>query len=265
MISTQRMLMGALAGDVIGSRFEFHPEKIEDFELFTPRSRFTDDSVMTIAVADALLHSIPYAEALRAWGRRYPNAGYGGNFSNWLRAKDPRPYGSFGNGSAMRVSPVGWAFETEAEVLAEAERSAAVTHNHPEGIKGACAAALAIFLARRGADKAAIMAEIAARFGYDLERRLDQIRPGYHFDVTCQGSVPEALTAFIESTSAEDAIRKAVSLGGDCDTLTCITGGIAQAFYGVPAEIEMQVYALLDEPLSEVTRRFTARFVKGAQ
>jgi ADP-ribosylglycohydrolase len=218
--------------------YEWHNIKTTDFVLFKSDSTFTDDTVLTAATAKALMTGMDYAQAYQDFARRYPGRGYGGNFSRWIWAEDPQPYNSWGNGSAMRVSPVGFAFDTAVEVLAEAERSAAVTHNHPEGIKGAQATALAILLARQGASQSDIRREIADRFDYDLNRKSDDIRPGYAFDVSCQGSVPEAIIAFLESESYEDAIRKAISLGGDSDTIACITGGIAAAYYGgVPEEI----------------------------
>ncbi len=225
-------MLGAVAGDIIGSVYEFNNTHRYDFELFTPRSTFTDDTVLTVAVADCILHGKDYARTIWEYGNRYPDRGYGGRFPNWLDSKDLKPYNSFGNGSAMRVSPVGFAFDTLEETLAEARRSAEVTHNHPEGIKGAQAVAAAIFLARRGESKGYIREYITDTFGYDLNRTLDEIRPNYTFDETCQGSVPEAIIAFLESNDYEDAIRKAVTLGGDSDTIACITGGIAQAHYG---------------------------------
>jgi ADP-ribosylglycohydrolase len=231
-------MLGAMIGDIVGSVYEWHNIKTTDFVLFKSNSTFTDDTVLTAATAKALMTGMDYAEAYQDFARRYEGRGYGGNFSRWIWAEDPQPYNSWGNGSAMRVSPVGFDFDTAAEVLAEAERSAAVTHNHPEGIKGAQATALAILLARQGASQSDIRREIADRFDYDLNRKLVDIRPGYAFDVSCQGSVPEAIIAFLESESYEDAIRKAISLGGDSDTIACIAGGIAEAFYGgVPEEI----------------------------
>lgn len=224
-------MLGAVAGDVIGSVYERRPIKTLDFPLFHAHSRFTDDSVLTIAIADAILQGMEYAEALKTYGRKYPNAGYGGAFYKWIFAVESQPYNSWGNGSAMRVSPVGFAFATVEEVLHEAERTAIVSHNHPEGIKGAQATALAIFMARKGLDKETIRTEIKRRFRYDLERTVDDIRPSYRFDVSCQGTVPEAIIAFLDSHDYEDAIRKAISLGGDSDTLACITGAIAQAYY----------------------------------
>ncbi len=250
-------MLGAIAGDVVGSAFEHRPVKSTDFELFSSGSRFTDDSVLTVAVADAILSGRDYGECLQDWGLRYPRAGYGQSFFGWLHADDPRPYGSWGNGSAMRVSPVGFCFDDEKHVLEQAARSASVSHDHPEGIKGAQAVALAIWLARRGEDKRSIRARISEEFGYDLDRRLDEIRPGYGFDVSCQGSVPEAIIAFFESDDVESAIRNAVSLGGDADTQACIAGGIAEAFYGeVPAFIRDEVLERLPPDMVEVIERF---------
>lgn len=254
-------MLGAIAGDIIGSVYEGHRIKTKDFPLFQPRCHFTDDSVLTIAVAQAILEGGDYLRAIRELGRRYPRAGYGGAFKAWLRAEQPMPYNSWGNGAAMRVSPVGWAFESVDDVLREAARTAEITHNHPEGIKGAQATALAVYLARKGQGKEAIRQEIAGRFGYDLARTVDGIRPGYRFDVSCQGTVPEALIAFFDSTSYEDAVRNAISLGGDSDTLACITGGVAEAFYGhLPAGILDRVRACLTPDLWEVTERFCRRY-----
>lgn len=252
-------MLGAIAGDIVGSVYEFHPIKSEDFPLFGEESRFTDDTVMTVAVARAILEGGDYGSWMHLLGRRYPNAGYGGSFIRWLMADDPKPYGSWGNGSAMRVSPVGLAFDSQERVLTEAFRSAVVTHDHPEGIKGAQAVALAVYLARTGAGKTDIRRELESRFGYDLERTLAEIRPAYHFDVSCQGSVPEAIIAFLESSDYEDAVRKAVSLGGDSDTQACITGGIAAAFYGgVPEDIASRVRSLLPEEFLTVIDHFSA-------
>jgi ADP-ribosylglycohydrolase len=254
-------MLGAVAGDVIGSVYEASPVKTTDFDLFSPRSRFTDDTVLTVATADALLGDGDYAGVYRRHGRAYPNAGYGGSFYRWLLDEDAGPYNSWGNGAAMRVSPVGFALDTIDEVLAEAARSAAVTHNHPEGIKGAQATALAVFLARSGADKTSIRLAIEERFGYDLARSLDAIRPTYRFDVSCQGSVPESLIAFLESTDYESAVRNAVSLGGDADTMACIAGGVAQAFYrAVPELIAREVRARLPEGFLDVLARFESRY-----
>jgi ADP-ribosylglycohydrolase len=235
--------------------------KSTDFPLFSPESIFTDDTVLTVAVADRILHGKDYAATLKEYGRRYPNAGYGGMFYQWLYEPGSAPYKSYGNGSAMRVSPVGFAFNTIEEVLTEAQRSAEVTHNHPEGIKGAQAIASAIFLARTGKEKKEIAGYIEGQFGYNLRQTLDEIRPSYHFDETCQGSVPQAIIAFLESTDYEDAVRKAVSLGGDSDTLACMAGGIAQAYYGRIADcIVREVRQILDEDLLTIVDEFNNRY-----
>jgi ADP-ribosylglycohydrolase len=254
-------MLGAIAGDIIGSVYEASPVKTTDFDLFSPRSRFTDDTVLTVATAEALLGDGDYAGGYRRYGHAYPNAGYGGGFYRWLLNEDAGPYNSWGNGAAMRVSPVGFALDTVDKVLVEAARSAAVTHNHPEGIKGAQATALAVFLARSGADKESIRSEIEDRFGYDVSRSLDAIRPTYRFDISCQGSVPETMIAFLESTDYQSAVRNAVSLGGDADTMACIAGGIAQAFYGaVPEQIAQEVRARLPAGFLDVLDRFESRY-----
>jgi len=256
-------LLGALAGDMIGSVYEFDPYKGTDFPLFGEGSRLTDDSILTLAVADSLISGGSYLERIRAYALAYPNSGFGGMFREWMHDPDPRPYGSFGNGSAMRVSPVGWAFETVDQVLREARASAMVTHNHPEGVKGAQAVALAIFLARNGMDKDHLRAEISSRFGYDLSARLDEIRPAYVFDETCQKTVPPAIIAFLESENFEQAVRLAVSLGGDADTLAAISGSIAEAYYGgVPEEIVNQVRQRTLPVLWGVVEAFGKKFRK---
>ena len=232
-------MFGAIAGDILGSVHEFNPLKTKDFELFNPNCMFTDDTVMTIAVADAAMNHEPYSDALQTWGRRYPFAGYGSWFGKWIFSETPEPYNSFGNGSAMRVSSIGWLYDEEDKVLEEASKSAGITHNHPEGIKGAQAIALGIYLARNGATKPQIKEKLESTFGYELSRTLDKIRPGYFFDLTCPGSVPQAIIAFLESTDFEDAIRNAVSLGGDADTQACISGALAEAHYlGIPEDIQ---------------------------
>ena len=257
-------MLGAIAGDVIGSVYEQKHVKVTDFRLFSDASRFTDDSVMTAAVADSLLHGRPYEENLRAFYRHYPKAGYGYLFSAWGRGEIAEPYQSFGNGSAMRVSPAAYVHDTLDAVLAEAEASAAVTHDHPDGVAGAKAVAAAIFLARSGADKAAIKAYLDETFAYDLDRRLDDVRPDYRFDATCPGSVGAAILAFLESSDFESAVRLAVSLGGDADTQAAIAGSIAEAYYeGVPAAIETEVFARLDGRLAGVTQDFRARYLAG--
>ncbi|MFZ5788743.1 MAG: ADP-ribosylglycohydrolase family protein, partial [Acidobacteriota bacterium] len=216
-------MLGSIAGDVIGAPYEFNGIKTTDFPLFGRDSVPTDDTVLTCAVAEVLLDGGAYGEALRRWGRRHPGMSWGGRFRQWLFDDRMGPYGSFGNGSAMRVGPVGWARDSVEDVLAEAERTALPSHDHPEGIKGAQATALAVFLARTGVDKQSIREEVAGRFGYDLARTVDRIRPAYRFDETCQRTVPEAIVAFLDSNSFEHAVRLAVSLGGDADTLACIT------------------------------------------
>jgi ADP-ribosylglycohydrolase len=254
-------MIGAIAGDIIGSVHEFSNIKTEDFPLFHPQSTFTDDTVMTIAVTDSILTGKGYAVALKEWGRLFPYAGYGGMFKDWLRSDGSGPYNSFGNGSAMRVSAVGFAFDNLDEVLAEAKKSAEVTHNHPEGIKGAQSTAAAIFLARTGKTKKEIKEYIETTFNYDLSRTLAEIRPGYSFNETCQGSVPQAVTAFLESGSYEDAVRKAISLGGDTDTQGSIAGGIAQAYYKtIGDDIIKKVRKILDARLLAVVDAFSAKY-----
>jgi len=253
-------MLGAIAGDIFGAAYEGNPIKRDDFDLFDRPRNFTDDTVLTVATADALLSDGDYAAAYRRWGRNYPGRGYGGWFLNWLGDPSLGPYNSFGNGSAMRVSPIGWVFDTLDEVLAEAERSAAVTHDHPEGIKGAQATAAAIHLARIGATKKEIRHEISTRFGYDLDRTIGHIRPDYSFDVTCQGSVPEALIAFLDADDFEHTLRLAISLGADSDTQAAIAGGVGEAFWGgLPERIEAEVRDVLDPALLEVVDRFSAK------
>ncbi|GAB4268903.1 MAG: ADP-ribosylglycohydrolase family protein [Deferrisomatales bacterium] len=254
-------MLGAIAGDVVGSVYERHPVKRTDFPLFSPGCRFTDDTVLTVATAEAIRTGTPYAQAYRSWTRRYPRAGYGGLFLQWALSDAPGPYGSFGNGSAMRVSPVGWAFEDLEGVLAEAEQSARATHDHPEGVKGAQAVAAAVFLARTGASKEELRRYVEARFGYDLSVPLARVRPAYGFDVTCQGSVPPALRAFLESEDFEGALRNAVSLGGDADTQACMAGAVAEAFYGgVPPAVRKEVLGRLDRDLKQAVAAFQEAF-----
>ena len=258
-------MYGAILGDIVGSPFEFDMgDKTKEFPLFSERSAFTDDTVMTIAVAEAFMDA-PEDEveikkrlvaSMQKWGHRYPGAGYGLRFCDWLEADDPQPYNSFGNGSAMRVSSVAWLYNDLDTVRQMVRLSAEVTHNHPEGIKGAEATASAIFLARTGSSKAEIQVYIGDQFGYDLSRSCDEIRPGYYHVESCQETVPEAITAFLEGESFEDVIRTAVSLGGDCDTLTAIAGSIAEGFYGVPEELINECRNRLPKQLRDVLLRF---------
>lgn len=258
-------MYGAILGDIIGSPYEFDMgDKTKEFPLFSRRSEFTDDTVMTIAVAEAFLDAPDdenvirqrLIQSMQKWGHRYPGAGYGARFYGWLGSSEPQPYYSFGNGSAMRVSAVAWLYDDLGAVRSMARLSAEVTHNHPEGIKGAEATASAIFLAHTGKTKEEIKTYIEKNFGYDLSRTCDEIRPGYHHVESCQETVPEGITAFLEGESFEDVIRTAVSLGGDCDTLTCIAGSIAEGFYGVPEELKQECRNRLDKELLDVLDRF---------
>ena len=261
-------MYGAILGDIIGSPYEFdRGDKTKDFPLFNSSSHFTDDTVMTVAVAEALMDTKGQSDgiikarlvrSMQKWGADHPFAGYGGMFKKWLCSKDPKPYGSFGNGSAMRVASVGWLYDTLTETRRIAALTASVTHDHPEGIKGAEATASAIFLARNGSTKDEIREYITKEFNYDLSRTCDEIRPYYVHDETCQKTVPEAITAFLEGDGFEDVIRTAVSLGGDCDTLTCIAGGIAEAFYSVPAPLEIECRKRVSHKMRSVLIRFDA-------
>ena len=254
-------MLGAIAGDIAGSIYEGHPLSTDknSFPLFAPGCRFTDDTVMTLAVAEGvrLGYRDPQKTAfitrqsMRSMGRRYLNAGYGSRFFQWLLSEGTEPINSFGNGSAMRTSPVAWAYDSLEEVERYANIIAAITHNHPEGIKGACATAAAIYMARQGSSKNDIRDYVADRYGYNMNRKLRDIKPGYSFRVTCQESVPEAIIAFLDSTSFEDALRGAVWLGGDSDTQAAIAGSIAEAFYGpVPEDMEREIRARLDAHLN---------------
>ena len=254
-------MLGAIAGDVIGVPWEALGEKRYDFPLFSEYSRFSDDTVMALAVAHALLEGSDFAEAMRDFGRRHPLIGYGANFERWLYDVSMGPYNSYGNGGAMRASPIGYAARSVEHALAEAQRCAAPTHNHPEGIKGAQAVALAVFLARSGAPKQQIRREIAMRLGYDLERTVAAIRPTYNFDVAAERSVPEAIICFLDAQDFEGAVRNAVSLGGDADTMACIAGAIAEAHWGeVPPAIAIEVRKRLPVEFLDLLDRFRARF-----
>jgi ADP-ribosylglycohydrolase len=249
-------MLGAILGDIVGSIYEGNPIRSKTFPLFGSRASYTDDTVLTIAVADAILKGKDYAASLKSFGRRF-TAGYGANFYNWLFSPSDEPYNSWGNGSAMRVSPVGFAFSTPDDVLREAKKSAECTHNHPEGIKGAQATALCIYLARTGESKENIKREISQLFHYDLDRTLDDIRPTYSFKISCQDSVPESIIAFLESDDVEDAIRNAISLGGDADTMACIAGGIAEAYYKeIPGHIIEEGRLRLPDEFLEILDRF---------
>jgi ADP-ribosylglycohydrolase len=291
MTKNKKYILGAIAGDIIGSPYEHHNVKTLDFDLFSDKSRFTDDTVLTVATMDKLLYQISandamdqfsYTEVYQRFCRDFPHRGYGGRFKSWIHAENPQPYNSWGNGSAMRVSPIGW-YATSLEnillvrrfcsedwdgnvfneVLREAKESAEVTHNHPEGIKGAQATAAAVYMARTGKSKDEIKKYITETFHYNLDRKLDEIRPGYDFDVSCQGSVPEAIIAFLESTDYENAVRLAISLGGDSDTIACITGGIAEAFYEeIPEYIIENVIKILPERFVEIIAKFSMNYKK---
>lgn len=260
-------MYGAILGDMIGSPYEFDMgNKSKEFPLFSERSTFTDDTVMTIAVAAVFLDNNllmneavirqKLIESLHKYGKMFPDAGYGGRFGMWLFLEGTEPYNSYGNGSAMRVSSVAWLFDDLGLVRLMARLSAEVTHNHSEGIKGAEATASAIFLARKGHPKAEIKKYIEHQFGYDLSRTCDEIRPSYRHVETCQETVPEAITAFLEGESFEDVIRTAVSLGGDCDTLTCIAGAIAEGFYGVPEALKQECRNRLPKQILKVLLHF---------
>ena len=260
-------MLGAIFGDIVGSVYEFNNTADLHFPLLSRYSRPTDDSFMTLAVARALMETwgqpddairAALVREMRDFGARYPNGGYGGRFSDWLAADDPQPYGSFGNGSAMRVSPVGWLCGTMEDTLHMARLTAEVTHNHPEGIKGAQAIAAGVFLARAGQDKDAILRSLTERFHYDLTRTLDEIRPTYGFYEICQKSVPEAIRAFYEGETYEDVIRRAVALGGDSDTIACMAGALAEAYYGMPEAFQKEALARMDSFQRGVVRDFRA-------
>ncbi len=254
-------IIGAVIGDVIGSVFEWNNTKTVDFNFFNARCTFTDDTVLTMAIADCILHNKDFAKTVLEYGRKYSNRGYGGRFASWLKYGTLKAYNSFGNGSGMRVSSVGFAFDDIETVLDVAKQTAEITHNHPEGIKGAQAIASAIFLARQNKSKEEIKNFISSTFDYNLDFTLDEIRPDYEFDVTCQGSVPQAILAFIESEDFENAIRLAISLGGDSDTIACMTGGIASAYYkNIPQDILDFVASKLPVEFIEIIKEFDAKY-----
>ena len=257
-------MLGSIIGDIVGSRFEFINNKSEDFELFTKECKFTDDTVMCVATMDSILNNKPFDVRYHYWGNKYPNIGYGSKFNDWLNQAKPVPYRSFGNGSAMRVSPVGWAYNNFNDVIKQAKLSASVTHNHREGVRGACAVAVCVYLARSKTPKNIIKDMIEFYFQYNLSRPLSEIKPTYKFNETCQGSVPEAITCFLEGNSYEDIIRKAVGLGGDADTLACIAGGIAEAYYGIPQGIIDKLSDYIsskDIEIASIVQEFYYKFV----
>jgi len=255
-------MLGAITGDVVGSVYEWNNIKHKDFKpLFSQRAFFTDDSVLTVALMDAIDRSVSYDTVMRWYYTQHPHAGYGHRFHHWCKYDTGMAYNSWGNGSAMRTSAVGYAYDTIEEVLEQAKHFASFTHNHPEGIKGAQATSACIFMARKGATKEAIRTYITNQFGYDLNRTIDDIRPDYKFNESCQGTVPEAIVAFLDSTDFEDAIRCAISLGGDSDTLACITGGIAEAFYGdIPQNIAVQSMHRLTPQMRDVVVKFYDKY-----
>lgn len=252
-------MIGAIIGDIAGSIYEFKNYRAKDFEFFGRGADYTDDTVCTIAVADALLNGLDPAQTLAAWCRRHPGRGYGGMFGQWIHSRELHPYGSYGNGAAMRVSPAGLLGRTLDGALDMAQRVTAVTHNHPEGLKGAAATVHAIFLARQGAARERIREAIAAAYGYDLDRTVDAIRPHYVFNESCQGTVPEALVCAFEARDFEDAIRNAVSIGGDSDTVAAIAGGVAEALFGVPEALQKEALARLPEEMRVIVGRFYGR------
>ena len=268
-------MFGAILGDIIGSpyEFDFQNYKAKDFPLFCDRSTFTDDTVMTLAVADALMKGAPeendetirrrLIDSMQTLGRHYPHCGYGARFIHWMYDDDPRPYNSCGNGSGMRVAAVGWLYDDLDTVLRMARLTADVSHDHPEGIKGAQAIASAIYLARNGKSKAEIKSYVTEQFGYDLNRTCDEIRPAYHHVETCQESVPESIIAFLDGADFEDVIRTAVSIGGDSDTIAAMAGSIAEACYGVPEELKAECYARLPDELREILTRWAVRMEKA--
>lgn len=256
-IKARAVLRGAICGDIIGSSYEWHPTKDYNFTLITGFSRFTDDSVCSIAVADALVSKAPLTTTMQKWCRKYPKAGYGGKFRQWIVSDKPEAYGSYGNGSAMRVSPVGAVATSIEECLDLAEESAIITHSHPEGIKGAQAVALAIYMGLEGATKNEIRVELERRFGYDLARHYSEIQAEYRFHVSCQKSVPEAIIAFLVSEDYELAVRLAVALGGDADTQAAIAGSIAAAYYGeIPESLLSVCMEKLTEEMKDVINKF---------
>lgn len=251
-------MLGALIGDIVGSIYEWDNHRSKDFPLFGPGCDYTDDSVCTVALADALLTGADPARHLQAWCRRHPGRGYGGMFADWIDQFEPVAYNSFGNGAAMRVSAAGWLADEAPAVALLADRITAITHNRPEGLKGARATAHAILRARQGAPASQIRDEVTLAFGYDLSRTVDGIRPDYEFNETCQRTVPEALICVLSADDFEDAIRNAISIGGDSDTVAAIAGSVAEPLFGIPTTIAAQARTYLPEDMIEVLGRFDA-------
>lgn len=249
-------MLGAITGDIVGSIYEGGNKKTKEFPFFGNWCAFTDDTVCTVAVAECLMNDGDFAEYLRRYVRNHPSRGYGGMFRQWAMS-DMSAYNSWGNGSAMRVSPVGHVARDETEALDLAERASAVTHNHPKAITGAQAVALTMWMARQGIDAAAIRQEISSRFAYDLSPTVDDIRPSYRFNISCEGTVPQAITCALEGRDYEDAVRNAISIGGDADTIACITGGIAEVMFGLPSAIATGAREYLTDDLVEVVDRFS--------
>jgi ADP-ribosylglycohydrolase len=266
-------MYGAIIGDIVGSKYEFNATKDKNFELFPEGCSVTDDSVMTVAVAETCLAGIGmrdindiiwmFQNSMQKWGRKYPHAGYGSHFYLWLHTDDPHPYGSYGNGSAMRISPVAWMYREDLDTaLKVADLATCITHDHPEGLKGAQATVTAICMACQKRSKDEIKERIEKEYGYDLSRHCSDIRPDYYFNVTCQGSVPEAIIAFLDGNSYEDVIREAVSLGGDADTQAAIAGSIAEAYYGIPNELIEKAKKYIPADMQEVIDRFYGRIYR---
>ena len=256
-------MLGAIAGDIIGSIYEHSNIKTKDFSLFGDGCRFTDDTVCSVAIADCLLNDGDFGDYLSRYALRHPGRGYGSMFRHWAKQWERKPYGSFGNGSAMRVAPIGWFCSDEQETLLLAERSASVTHNHPAGIVGAKAVAWAVWAARHEMSAATIRREVASRSGYEMSESVEQIREWYTFDITCAGTVPQAITCALEAKDYEDAIRNAVSIGGDTDTVACITGGVAEALFGLPETIADAAQSYLTDGLRNVTEQFDSFVVNN--
>jgi len=255
-------MLGAIIGDIAGSTYEFNKALSHYFETMPEDSRYTDDTVLTVAIADAILHNRNYKDSLLEYARKYPNAGYGEKFTEWFHNDDPQPYNSFGNGSAMRVSPVGWAFDSIEKVMEEAKKTAEPSHNHPEGIKGAQATAATVFLAREGKSKTDIKKFLQGAFDYDIARTYDELKATYKNNLICQFTVPESIICFLESVDYEDAIRKAIFLGGDSDTLACITGSMAEAYYRVvPEDLARLAEEKLDEQLMITVNEFRSAYM----